>query len=173
MSANLVVDLRNTTDYRVSTFQGSGANLIVGEVVDLLHANTYTNVFVVGGAGSGSVEVRIQTADATTSGSFTDPTSGLVLGQFPVGIVSGGILVANSGIWSSGNYSVSSPASGVLFQSGGVIFGAFQRPHRYARLIQVSSVFPAPVFAGFIAQKRTTGSGAGFSFSPGSGTVNV
>lgn len=151
---------------------GSGSNLVVGEIVDLLQANTYCNVFVAGGAGSGAIDVWIQTADATTSGSFTDPTSGLA--QLPVNIVSGGRLIANSGLWVSGNYSLTAPVNNApLFCSGGIFFGAFQRPHQYARLIWNSGPYPNAAIAGFISQKKVTGSGAGFSFSPGSGTVNV
>ncbi len=172
MSANLVVDLANTCDYRASVTVGSGSNLIVGQIVDLLQADTYTNVFVAGGIGSGAIEVRIQTSDATTSGSFTDPTSGIA--NFPVNVVSGGIVFANSGLWVSGNYSVTAPVvSAPVFCSGGIQFAAFQRPHQYARLIFNSGPFLNAVTAGFIGNKRTTGSGGGFSYSPTSGVVNV
>ena len=174
MSASLTVDLANTTDYRPSIIAGSGSNLVVGEIVDLLQANTYTNVFVTGGAGggSGAVEVRIQTSDALTSGSFTDPTSGLA--QLPVNVVSGGCLFANSGLWGSGNYSLSSPVNNApLWCSGGIQFGAFQRPARYARLLLNSGPYPGAIVAGFVGAKKTTGSGGGFTYSPGSGTVDV
>ena len=170
MSAGLVVDLHNTVDApQLSVFQGSGANLIVGNPVDLLRADTNTQIWVAGGAGSGAVEVRVQTSDTLTSGDFVDPTSGLP--QMPGNFQSGGAFFANSGLWASGVDSPYAPASGVLFQSGGIAFAQFQRPHRYARLIQVSSVFTAPVLAGFLAQKVKTGSGLGFSWSPGSGTT--
>lgn len=172
MSANLVVDIGSTCDFRVSTIQGSGANLIVGEIVDLLHADTACNIFVAGGVGSGAVQLRVQTSDGLTSGSFTDPTSGMV--DFPGGLTSGTILTVNSGLPSSGAQSRGSPVDAApFFCSGGVDFGYFVRPGRYARLIQVSSVFPNPVIAGFVSQKRTTGSGGGFTFNPGSGSVNV
>ena len=176
MSANLIVDLCNGADYATSVTIGSGSDLTVGRIVDLLQGNTYCNVFCAGGVagGSGPIQLQLQTADVLTSGSFTDPTSGLVLGQFPVGVVSGGNVWINSGLWGSGNYSLSAPVnSAPLFCSGGIGFAAFQRPGRYARLINVSGVYPGAITAGFVTQKKTTGSGGGFDYSPGSGTVNV
>jgi hypothetical protein len=38
MSANLVVDLGATCDFRASVSVGSGSNLAVGQIVDLLNA---------------------------------------------------------------------------------------------------------------------------------------
>lgn len=172
MSANLVVDLANTTDSRVSVAVGSGINQVVGEIVDLLGANTYCNVFTTGGAGSGAIDMWIQTSDTTASGNFTDPTSGLA--QFPVNISSGGRLITNSGLYVSGYSSPIAPINNApVFCSGGTQFGAFQRPHRYARLINNSGVFPNYITAGFISEKKVTGSGGGFSYSPGSGSINV
>lgn len=174
MSANLIVDIGNTCDYRPSLVIGSGSNLIVGQIVDLLNAHINTNVFVAGGTpgGSGVVEIRVQTADATTSGSFTDPTSGMA--QMPAGFASGGVLFANSGLFSSGNQSLSSPVNNApLFCSGGIMFNHFQRPHRYARLVNNSGVFPGAITAGFIGNKHVTGSGGGFTLNPGSGAVAV
>ena len=173
-SANLVVDIGNTTDYRPSIVAlGSGSDLTVGVIVDLLHAHGNTNLFVVGNeGGSGAIEIRVQTSDALTSGSFTDPTSGLA--QMPSAFASGGVFFANSGLHVSGNYSLSSVVdSAPLFCSGGIQFAHFQRPHRYARLINNSGSFPGSITAGFIGQKHVTGSGGGFSYSPGSGSVNV
>jgi hypothetical protein len=60
-----------------------------------------------------------------------------------------------------------------VFCSGGIEFGAFQRPHRYARLILNSGVFPNALTAGFISNKKFIGSGAGFTLSPSSGSVSV
>ena len=174
MSANLIVDLNGTVDARASLVIGSGSNFVVGEIVDLLHADTFTNVWVAGGVagGSGVIEVRVQTSDALTSGTFTDPTSGL--SQLPTNFVSGGVLFVNSGLWASGNTSISSPAaSGPSFGSGGIAFGAFQRPGRYVRLINNSGGWAGALTAGVLAQKKTTGSGGGFSFAPSSGVVEV
>ena len=174
MSASLTVDLRQTTDFRASLMIGSGSNFTVGQIIDLLYADTYTNVWVAGGVGggSGAVEIRIQTSDAITSGSFTDPTSGLA--ALPVNVNSGGIVWANSGLWNSGNYSLTAPVDGApMWCSGGIDFAAFQRPHRYARLINNSGSYLGAITAGFVGQKRTTGSGAGFDFSPSSGVISV
>ncbi len=172
MSANLVVDLGSTVDRRVSVAVGSGSDLTVGQIVDFLGANTFCNVFVAAGAGSGVIEVRLQTSDSTASGTFTDPTSGLA--AFPTYIASGGIFFANSGLAVSGYSSLAAPANNApVFCSGGIEFGAFQRPHRYARLLYNSGVFPNYLTAGFISQKKFVGSGFGFTYNPTSGTVNV
>lgn len=181
MSANLVVDLGNTTDYPLSVVSLSGQSTSVGQIVDLLHANTYTNVWVSAVGGSGELPVFIQTSDATTSGTFTDPTSGLPAGAFPVSerVVSGGIFWVNSGLWTSGSRSPTATINNApLFHSGGVQLAAFQRPHRYARLVVTSgnaSIAAHVILAGFVAQKKTTGAsgGGGFTFSPGSGVVSV
>ena len=175
MSANLIVDIGNTCDYRTSVSVGSGSDLLVGQIVDFQHADTNCNVWVAGAiAGSGVVEVRVQTSDATTSGSFTDPTSGLAALDRPGFFSSGGAFFANSGLHSSGNAFLSSVVNTApLFCSGGIQFTHFQRPHRYARLIYVSGVYPNTITAGFLSQKLTTGSGGGFTLAPSSGTVNV
>lgn len=133
------------------------------------------------------------------SGSFSDPTSGLA--QLPTNISSGGILWINSGLVSipggggaSGGQNVNTFQNGIhpmfnaqgagayqlsgtfpVFGSGGgVAFAAFQRPHRFARLVMLSgaSVLPG-LIAGFVSQYRTTGSGGGFTYNPQTGTVNV
>lgn len=172
MSANLIVDLGNTTDFQASVVTLSGTQNTVGRIVDLLYGNTNCNIFVASHSLSGVLPIWIQTSDGTTSGSFTDPTSGLA--QLPDGISSGGILWANSGLYSSGIGSPGVPAltNVPLMCSGGIQFGHFQRPHRYARLIYSGTV-ALPVdamIAGFITQKKITGSGGGFSWSPQSGT---
>jgi len=173
MSANLVVDIANTCNYDASVMVGSGSNLVVGNIVDLLNANTYCNVWIATAAGSGAVEARIQTSDSLTSGSFTDPTSGL--SSLPVNVMSGGCIFANSGIWASGYGPYNSVVdNSVLSASGGIFYGAFQRPNRYARLILNSGSFPSWITAGFISQLKTTGSGFGYSWQPQSGTtINV
>lgn len=175
-SAGLILDLAATGDYRVSYMSTSGGGSAVGEIVDLLHANSYTNIFAAGNAGaSGSTSYQIQTSDSTASGTFTDPTSGLA--RIPQFLCSGGVFVANSGLWVSGNQSLSAPVNNApLFCSGGVQFAAFLRPDlagRYARIVVLSGAYTAAVTAGFISQKKTTGSGGGFSFSPQTGVVNV
>lgn len=141
-------------------------------MVDLIHANTFCNLNVVGQAAgtSGQLRVAVQTADVTTSGSFTDPTSGL--NQIPPPFQSGGLLIINSGGIMNGIYS--SGTSGYFVQSGFSAFAAFQRPHRYARAVVLSGDFYwGPLAISFVSQYRTTGSGGGFTLSPGSGSVSV
>ncbi len=176
MSANLTVDLRGGANYRTSIAAAAGTSpssgTLVGQIVDVLPQNTSTNVVVWGGPSSGNFYVQVQTSDGVTSGSFTDPTSGLA--QLPSAFLSGGLVLVNSGIWSSGNASISSPVdNATAFCSGGIEFAAFQNPNRYARALILSGSFNQLAGVGFIGQKRTTGSGGGFSFSPGSGTVTV
>lgn len=173
MSASYVVDLGTTCDYQPSVVVGSGASFTVGNIVDLLHANTATQVVVAAGiGGSGVIEVRVQTSDSTTSGSFTDPTSGLA--QMPGKMASGGVFFTNSGLYSSGNSTPSAPVdSSPLFCSGGMDFTYFQRTGRYARLILNSGFFPGAIYAGLLGQKKVVGSGAGFTYSPTSGVVSV
>ncbi len=172
MSANLLVDAFGTLDRATSVAVGSGSDLTVGRIVDLLGANTMCQVWVAGTAGSGVIEVRVQTSDSTTSGSFTDPTSGLA--ALPTNFCSGGVLFANSGLWASGWSSPCAPVNNApVFCSGGIEFGGFQRPHRYARLVYNSGVFPSWITAGFMSNKKTTTSGAGYTLSPTSGGVNV
>ena len=177
MSASYLVDLYGTVLMKTSVAVGSGSNLIIGDIVDFLNANTYTNVLIAGGAGggSGAIEIRIQTSDLLTSGSFTDPTSGLPAGSLPQNVVSGGIVWANSGLWGSGTaVNPYVPVNNApVFCSGNFWAGAFQRPHRYARLIINSGPYPGAVTAGFMGQLRTTTSGGGSSQSPGSGTPSA
>lgn len=180
MSANLVVDLGNTTHLEVSIASAIGvggtpaSGQIVGEIVDLNDANTFCNAYVAGGPTSGIFSMAVQTSDSLTSGSFTDPTSGLA--QLPTSFLSGGVFVVNSGIGNSGRGGGTvPPVSGApAFCSGGLQAAGFQRPHRYARLMALSGgSFDATVVAGFITQSRTTGSGGGFTLSPSSGLVEV
>lgn len=180
-AAGLVVDLAQTCDYFPSLTSISGQSTAVGGIVDLLHANTNCQVYVATTHGtSGPLPILIQTSPTTASGDFTDPTSGLHAGAFPVGgkVASGGVFWANSGLFASGN---SSPGqnridNAPLFASGGIDFASFQRPHRYARLVCTSgnATIGAAIFtAGFLSQKKITGSGGGFTLAPGSGSVNV
>ncbi len=181
-SAGLVIDLGQTCDYRTSLLAlVSGQSTNVGVVVDLANADTNCQVWLTNTYGfSGELPLFIQTSDGTASGGFTDPTSGLPAGSFPIGgfVASGGMFWANSGIgWVSGNNGPNAPAdSAPLLASGGIVFTSFQRPHRYARLLLTSGNASITNFlgaAGFLSNKRTTGSGGGFSLQPGSGAVSV
>ena len=184
MSANLIVDLGNTTlSYPslngnqnqaavvpTSGYFGGMSGVVVGQSVDLLHANTFCNVYVAGCAVniSGALIIGIQTSDTDVSGNFTDPTSGLA--QLPTVVQSGGNIWINSGS-NGGIYG--SGTSGQFVQSGFCAFAGFQRVGRFARLLFNSGFFIGPLQAGFISQLKTTGSGGGFTYAPTSGTVNV
>lgn len=190
MSANLVVDLGNTTQMSRSLPDPAGgadvgmaitsggcvsalSGVQVGAIIDMLHSDTFCNVWVQGQSlGSGPLLVGVQTSDSTTSGTFTDPTSGLA--RLPAPFVSGGWLVIGSGPATATNLGIfGSGTSGSIIQSGFACAAGFQRPHRYARLLTGSGFFDGPMAAGFISQMKTTGSGGGYSYSPGSGTISV
>jgi hypothetical protein len=169
VSASHVVDLMHAVRAVPSiiqtqlsgTWPGSGA--VVGAACDLLHANSFTNLLVVTGlTPSGRLRIAVQTSDSTTSGTFTDPTSGLPSDAFPTDFSSGGILWINSG--------------GAGLFSGTVTGAGFLRPHRYARAIALSGdLFEGGFSASFVGQMKMTGiSGfAGYSYSPTSGTPSV
>jgi len=170
MSSSLLVDLAASCQLAPSIvadpalsgggpYSASGA--IIGGFVDLTNANTYCNIYFNGGQSfSGRARVAVQTSDATTSGSFTDPTSGLPRTALPTTLQSGGVLWVNSG-------------AGPLL-SGVFVAAAFQRPQRYARLVVLSGdFFAGAINGGFISQLRTTSSGGGSTQLPGSGTPSV
>lgn len=179
-SAGLVVDLGNTCQSLPSlpgavTQSPSGqlcglSGILVGDIIDMRDSDTLCNVYMAGTAvlSSGPAIIQVQTADATTSGTFTDPTSGL--GRLPSVFQSGGNIWLNSGSF-AGIYG--SGTSGQFVTSGFCAFASFQRPHRYARLLFNSGFYIGPLQAGFVSQLKTTGSGGGFTFAPGSGTVSV
>lgn len=163
MSAGMV-DLGNTLTHvaSVTPVNGVGSTPASGEIVgaygDLRDANNATNLIVAhAGVASGlQCRVQVQTASDTNSGSFTDPTSGLQ--RMPTGFLSGGILVCGSG---------------AAYVSGGATRGAFLRPadHRYVRARVLSGdAMAVPVYAGFDAASKRTGSGPGYSYSPASGS---
>ena len=164
MSASLVVDLGSTAPPQASIVPANGvgsspaSGAIIGIPVDFQHNNVLCNLIVAAGVSqSGTFRVAVQTSPDTTSGNFTDPTSGL--SQLPTKFLSGGILLCNSGS---------------AFVSGYGDAAGFQRPHRYVRAVVLAGdQHNAPVWAGFLSQQRTTGSGGGFSLLPGSGSVSV
>lgn len=167
MSASYLVDLYHHTQMVPSITQANlsgswnSSGVIVGNTVDMLHAHGFTNLLVVTGPSpSGQLRVSVQTSDSTASGTFTDPTSGLV--DFPTDFKSGGILWINSG--------------GANFLSGSCIAAGFQRPHRYVRALSLSGgLFEGGFSASFVEQLHNTAvSGfAGFSYSPTSGVSAV
>lgn len=174
MSANLVVDLGGGALMGVSIGPIAGvgstpaSGIMVGRFLDFNNANTFCNLFAAGAGVSGPYRVLVQTSDAQTSGSFTDPTSGLA--QLPTSFLSGGVVWVGSG---AGGFTSGNPLSGSMC-SGGVQAAGFQRPHRYVRaLVMSGEANNHPVVVGFISQHRTTGSGGGFTFNPTSGAINV
>lgn len=176
MSANLVVDLQacqmGLSIYSGNIWAASGGT--IGLVVDLINADTYCNVVAAGTPifTSGLLRLQVQTADATTSGSFTDPTSGLPSSALPTVFRSGGMIWVNSGGALGGV--LNGAVSGQYIQSGFMFGAGFLRNGRYARINVVSGDFYAGTLtAGFVSQYKTTGSGGGFSLAPGSGTVSV
>lgn len=180
MSASLLVDLGNTCQMGVSiqdtallsgSFIANGSGTIIGQTVDMLNADTYTNLYGAGVSASGRLRLQVQVSDSDTSGNFFDPTSGF--SQLPGAFQSGTILWINSGL---DNGTLGPIISGHCIASGWMEAQGFIRPGRYARvnvLSEASAQYAGALNAGFIGNYRTTGSGGGFSFSPSSGSVNV
>lgn len=181
MSANLVVDIGGSCQSLPSINAGvvgnsgiaySASGGLIGNSVDMLHSDTFCNLNVAGTPifTSGQLRIQVQTADSDTSGSYTDPTSGAA--QMPTYFSSGGILILNSGGVGSGL--LGGGTSGQNMQSGFNVFAGFQRPQRFVRANMVSGDFYGGTLqVNFVAQNKTTGSGGGFSYQPGSGTINV
>lgn len=147
MSANLVVDLGNTCVFppSIASVAGVGnvpaSGAIVGNIVDLKDANTYTNVWCAGQPNSGILVLKVESADTGSgllqsgggfpiSGAFVDPTSGMV--DFPGIVKSGGLIYINSGF-------VAIPGGGGL--SGAMNVNTFQQG--------TNPVFNAQTGAGF------------------------
>ncbi len=178
MSANLVLDVNGTctsipsiTEAQVSGNITSFSGAIIGGSVDLINANGYCNLNVNGFTLSGQMRVQVQVADTDTSGSYGDPTSGLQTIQGP--FQSGGIVFVNSGGQVGGIWGPQ--ISGQFSTSGFAAYAAFQRTQRYARAIILSgdSFNGLLGTVSFLSANKTTGSGAGFSYQPGSGVINV
>ena len=186
MSASTLIDLGQTCQIQ-STLPptagtvGSGgvvdsrlSGVMIGQIADMIHANSFCNVLACGTMGvvaSGPLVLQVQTSDATTSGSFSDPTSGVA--QFPTPFLSGGLLY----IGQSGNATVgyfnSGFTSGQAMLSGFGVAAGFQRNARYVRVNVLSGFFAGPLQGLLVCQLKTTGSGGGFSTSPSSGAVSV
>lgn len=179
MSASTLVDLAGTCFLYPSLQSGNGTSgqacglsgIYVGQSVDLLNANSFTNVVVnaIPALASGNLLVYVQTADNDVSGQYTDPTSGLQ--TLPTVFSSGGVLWISSG--ATGGIFNSGVVSGQAYQSGFMVAAGFQRPQRFARLMMGSGHFIGQLQAGFISQLKVTGSGGGFTMLPSSGAVNV
>ena len=175
MSSSLLVDLGNTCQLAQSittsgAFAASGA--LIGNIHNMQNANTFCNVMIAGlpNVGSGQLRIAVQTANATTSGSFTDPTSGLA--ALPTSFSSGGIIILNSGALLGGV--LSTAASGQHIASGFAVSAGFQRPGVYVRANVLSGDFyNGPLSVTFVSQKRVTSSGGGYTPNPTSGVVRV
>lgn len=182
MSANYITDLNATTQTAFSLGAGnlspSGqlcglSGIIVGQSFYMGNANSFCNVWVAGAdvTASGVLGIKVQCSDSDTSGNYTDPTSGLA--QLPTVFSSGGIIWLGSGVATGSGGIYGGFASGFALQSGFLAFAGFQRTGTFARLMFLSGFYCGPLQAGFVSQLRTTGSGGGFSYQPGSGVVSV
>lgn len=181
MSANYVIDLANTTialpSIALGAVAGSGvayaaSGAIIGQSCDLINANAMCNLEIKGCPvfTSGQLRIQVQCSDSDTSGTYTDPTSGLQ--TFPTNFQSGGIVILNSGAVGGGI--LGAGVSGQFIQSGFSAYAGFQRPLRFARANLVSGDYYAgTLYVGFVSQQKTTGSGGGQTQSPGSGTPSI
>ena len=169
MSANLIIDIGGAAQSQPSLLVSGN---FVGAGVDMLHADTYTAVNVVGvPVILSGLCIGVQCSDSDTSGNYTDPTSGLA--QLPTAFQSGGVIWLNSG---GGGGLLGAGVSGQYFASGFSVYAGFQRTGRYVRAINASGAaggYVGTLQVNFVGQLKTTGSGGGFSYQPGSGTVNV
>src|SRR4051812_20421899 len=100
MSAGIDLTNEFVTVGSIQAANGVGASPASGETVgvygDLRDSNMLTHLVVSFGPSlSGSFRVQAQTSPDTSSGNFTDPTSGLQ--RMPTNLLSGGILLVNSG----------------------------------------------------------------------------
>lgn len=180
MSASLVVDLGNTTQMGFTgptqaQLSPSGqvcglSGVQTGLSVDMINANTFCNLVVQGMAvlTSGPAIVQVQVSDDNTT--WGDPTSGLPAGALPTSFASGGNLIINSG---STGYIYTSGVSGTAVLSGFAVAAGFQRTARYVRGLINSGYYIGNLQVSFCSQLKTTGSGAGFSYAPSSGSVIV
>ena len=165
--ANLVIDIGGSCLFDLSNINTSGSTtpssgVLVGRGVDLLNASTLCNAMVsYGTSQSGFIGVQFQESDTDVSGNYVP----IQVASGTWNWLSGGRLVINSsGIGQSG----------VGIVSGDMAFSAFERRYRYVRsIVESGGLWDAPVNVGFVSQLKVTGSGGGFSYSPGSGTVNV
>jgi hypothetical protein len=181
-SAGYVIDLGNETfsypsilNQSGGTFLASGA--LVGQGINFANQNAMCNLHVCGNAifASGQARIAVQCSDTDTSGTYTDPTSGMP--NFPGAFASGGILWLNSGQVSSGVLNNGASGQGPL-TSGFSVCQGFQRPFTFVRAVALSGdFFAGSLTVNFFSQQRSVGSGGGFSTSPqvfpAAGPINV
>jgi len=205
VSASYLVDLGGTTLLYPSLLPSQAqsglvsplSGVLIGNSVDMLHANSFCNAVITGinYNFSGQVQIQVQTSDTDVSGNYTDPTSGLA--QFPTWFSSGGLLWINSGGLLGGtlqgaifggvaggpagasNAASGSPNSGYAIASGFTVAAGFQRIGRFVRANVLSGAlnsgfgYNGPFSVSFISQLKITGSGGGYTPAPSSGAVNV
>lgn len=179
--ASLLIDYQNTTQHQTSIALATGvgnvpaSGVLVGQIVDMQHADANCQMIVTGGPTSGPVFIRVQGADLSSgnqilSGNFTDPTSGYAV--FPSQFLSGGRLCVNSGLYASGVGSVVNNMP--QFCSGGQQAASFQRVNRFVRAIAESGLaFDQPISVVFASQSIATTSGGGFTNLPLSGGIGT
>ena len=181
--ASLLIDLENTVQQSTSIALTIGvgdtpaSGVIVGQIVDMMHADANCNMQVTAGPVATAFFVKVQGADLSSgnqilSGNFTDPTSGFSV--FPSQFLSGGRLCVNSGTVRSGGTDGAPIDAAALFCSGGAYAGSFQRINRYVRaVIESGSAVAVPVMVSFLSQKITTTSGYGYTNLPMSGGIGT
>lgn len=147
---------------------------LIGNSVDLLNGHNYCNVLVQGYGTqlSGQIQIQIQQSDSDTSGNYTDPTKGMLSGDLTNQFASGCIMTINPN--NSGGV-FGAFQSGQSFLSGFTAFGAFMRGARYVRanIVSGNTGGCAALSVSFVEQQHVVGSGAGYTYAPGSGSVNV
>lgn len=194
----LPIDLKNSNTFCnvfAAAGAGSGPVAILIQTADAVASGLFTS-----GAGlplSGSFTDPTSGLDASTlppninsggilwinSGLYTMPGGGInpiesgqsyLVNGFPPGTTPQGVHPIQHG-QGAGGFNATSGAAPIFGSGGGVAFGAFLRPHRWARLIRLSggSLPGASLIAGFVSQLKTTGSGGGYNYSPTSGSVLV
>ena len=181
--SSLLIDLENTTTQYASialaTAVGNvpASGVIVGQIVDLVHADANCQLQVTGGPDANAFFVKVQGADLSSgnqvlSGNFTDPTSGFSV--FPSQFLSGGRLCVNSGTLGSGGPQGTFVNGAAPFCSGGVFGCSFQRINRYVRAVVESGSANVQLnTCTFISQTIATTSGGGYSNLPMSGGLGT
>jgi len=177
----LIVDIGGTAQSVLSigsppllsgSFTAAGSGTVIGQSCNLINSDTYCNINIAGISQSGQLRVQVQTADTDTSGSYTDPTSGLP--QFPTSFQSGGILWINSGGVLGGV--LAGQTSGYAIASGFNVFAAFIRNGTFVRANVIgegTSQYAGPLTVSFVSQNKTTGSGGGAWSQSGVPVINV
>lgn len=146
---------------------------IIGTSVNLLNAGNYCNVMIAGKGGilSGAIQIQIQQSDSDVSGSFVDPTIGILSGDLTNFVTSGGLVTLNP---SNGGGVLGGLSSGQAFLSGFVAFAAFNRGGQYVRANVLAGAGVANLQVCFVEEAKVKFPTGGYTWSPNaSGVVNV